>query len=202
MIATISNLKNWFSRGYIPTQYQYHAWIDSFFHKDEFVPVAKIDGLQDLLDQKQDAATTSNSGSILALNSHGNIGQPSGLTLIEVIEGIAPNIGAAYEIYLAFTGDNLTTDDLSLTLTIDNQTVSWEYFPVTATGVSGIASIKMVRMDVDRWLISCVIQTNDVNSLSFISVSQEITTAGATIALLLDSSLHNTTIPYVYLKKI
>lgn len=51
---TINTLKNWFKTGLLPTQSQFWAWMDSFWHKDEQIPSASIDGLQTLLDSKMD----------------------------------------------------------------------------------------------------------------------------------------------------
>ena len=55
-IYSISTLKGWFSQFATPTQAQFHGWLDSFFHKNESIPAASIDGLQVLLDAKADAA--------------------------------------------------------------------------------------------------------------------------------------------------
>lgn len=54
MATPLNTLKNWFKTGFKPTQAQFWAWLDSFRHKDEPVPVADIDGLQTLLDAKVD----------------------------------------------------------------------------------------------------------------------------------------------------
>lgn len=62
---TINTIKNWFRTGNKPTQAQFWDWIDSFFHKDDNIPSAQVDGLQTLLDakmDKKDAAGESNSG--------------------------------------------------------------------------------------------------------------------------------------------
>lgn len=50
----LNTLKNWFKTSLKPTQSQFWAWLDSFWHKDEDIPAAKIDGLQELLDSKVD----------------------------------------------------------------------------------------------------------------------------------------------------
>lgn len=51
---TINTLKNWFKTGLKPTQAQFWDFFDSFFHKDDKVPVASVDGLQQELDKKVD----------------------------------------------------------------------------------------------------------------------------------------------------
>lgn len=56
---TLSQLKAWFSKGLYPTQSQFWDLFDSFFHKDENIPVIKVDGLAELLNGKypQSSAT-------------------------------------------------------------------------------------------------------------------------------------------------
>lgn len=51
---SLNTLKEWFRRGLKPLQEQFWHWMDSFWHKDEKIPAATIDGLQDLLDAKVD----------------------------------------------------------------------------------------------------------------------------------------------------
>lgn len=47
-------LKNWFSNLKKPTQAHFWAWLDSFWHKSEKIPMQNIDGLDDAL---QDTAS-------------------------------------------------------------------------------------------------------------------------------------------------
>ncbi|MBR3568220.1 MAG: hypothetical protein IKN94_08105, partial [Salinivirgaceae bacterium] len=42
-------LKAWFRRGMKPLQSQFAAWIDSFWHKDDSIPMASIEGLAEAL---------------------------------------------------------------------------------------------------------------------------------------------------------
>jgi hypothetical protein len=52
-MATDKNtLKNWFKTGLKPTQAQFWAWMDSYWHKDETIPTNKIDGLESALNGK------------------------------------------------------------------------------------------------------------------------------------------------------
>lgn len=51
---SLNTLKNWFKTGLKPLQVQFWHWMDSFWHKDEKIPAATIDGLQGLLDSKVD----------------------------------------------------------------------------------------------------------------------------------------------------
>lgn len=51
---SINTIKNWFRTGSKPTQAQFWDWLDSFFHKDDNIPSAQVEGLQTLLDAKMD----------------------------------------------------------------------------------------------------------------------------------------------------
>lgn len=53
-ITSKNTLKSWFKRGLKPLESQFHAWIDSYWHKDEKIPTATIDGLENILNQKAD----------------------------------------------------------------------------------------------------------------------------------------------------
>lgn len=51
-ITNLNTIKNWFKTGLEPTQAQFWAWMDSFWHKDEMIPTNKIEGLEDVLNGK------------------------------------------------------------------------------------------------------------------------------------------------------
>ncbi|MGY5552033.1 hypothetical protein ACXA18_09500 [Riemerella anatipestifer] len=56
-MATDKNIiKNWFRNGLKPTQEQFWAWQDSYFHKSEKIPQTQIEGLGDSLANKADAS--------------------------------------------------------------------------------------------------------------------------------------------------
>lgn len=48
-ITPIATIKNWFVTGAKPTQAQFWAWLDSYRHKHDKVPVGDIDGLTNVL---------------------------------------------------------------------------------------------------------------------------------------------------------
>jgi hypothetical protein len=50
MIQPISQLKKWFKKYAYPTQEQFWDWLDSYWHKDETIPVNKIDGLIEVVE--------------------------------------------------------------------------------------------------------------------------------------------------------
>ena len=48
--VSLTTIKNWFKTGLRPTQEQFWATWDSFFHKDDKIPIAQIDGIQNVYD--------------------------------------------------------------------------------------------------------------------------------------------------------
>jgi len=48
-MTAIQTLKKWFSNFKKPTQEQFWAWIDSFWHKSEKIPIDSIEGLGDVI---------------------------------------------------------------------------------------------------------------------------------------------------------
>lgn len=54
-IRPIAQLKAWFSRGAYPSATQFADWMDSFFHKDETLPISSIDQLPEQLNGKYPA---------------------------------------------------------------------------------------------------------------------------------------------------
>ena len=51
-IRSIAQLKAWFKRGSYPTEAQFADWIDSFFHKEDKVPISSVEGLSGRLNDK------------------------------------------------------------------------------------------------------------------------------------------------------
>ena len=51
-IVSRSQLKAWFRRGLKPLEVQFHSWIDSYWHKNDSIPMSSIDGLNDALNQR------------------------------------------------------------------------------------------------------------------------------------------------------
>ena len=49
MITPISTLKRWFANLKKPTQEQFWAWLDSYWHKSEKIPMDTIDGLENAI---------------------------------------------------------------------------------------------------------------------------------------------------------
>ena len=51
-MATREQIKGWFQRNDIPLASQFAAWIDSFWHTDDAIPISSIDGLDEVLSSK------------------------------------------------------------------------------------------------------------------------------------------------------
>lgn len=54
-IRNISQLKSWFKKGMYPTAAQFADWLDSFWHKEDKLPISSIDRLADQLNGKYPA---------------------------------------------------------------------------------------------------------------------------------------------------
>ena len=48
-IQNINTLKSWFKRGFKPLQQQFYDWMDSYWHKDEQLPISSVNGLENIL---------------------------------------------------------------------------------------------------------------------------------------------------------
>ena len=59
-MADINTVKNWFKTGLKPTQAQFWALFDSIFFKGEKIPVADIEGIEEILNDKADADALAN----------------------------------------------------------------------------------------------------------------------------------------------
>jgi len=87
--TTLSTIKNWFKTGLKPTQLQFWAVFDSFFHKDEKIPVSSVEELQNYLNAKAEKEafnihlTDAEAHSVLFDTK---VDRAEGLTLISVIE--------------------------------------------------------------------------------------------------------------------
>ncbi|UUC46551.1 hypothetical protein [Flavobacterium cerinum] len=55
-MASKNILKDWFKTGLYPTQSQFWEWMESYWHKDDIIPQAKIQNLKTDLDNKAEKA--------------------------------------------------------------------------------------------------------------------------------------------------
>ena len=59
-MTAIETLKQWFSNLKKPTQKQFWAWLDSFWHKSEKIPMTSVEGLDKLVEGTASAEQLSN----------------------------------------------------------------------------------------------------------------------------------------------
>ena len=59
-MTTIETLKQWFSNLKKPTQEQFWAWLDSFWHKSEKIPMESVEGLDKLVEGTASAEQLNN----------------------------------------------------------------------------------------------------------------------------------------------
>lgn len=70
-IVSLNTIKNWFKTGLIPTQAQFWDTWDSLRHKSEKVPVADVEGIDQLLSAKADKAVLDDH--LTNANAHANL---------------------------------------------------------------------------------------------------------------------------------
>ena len=58
--TALITIKNWFKTNLKPTQEQFWAWMDSFWHKGEKIPITSIDDIENILNAKADAEALTN----------------------------------------------------------------------------------------------------------------------------------------------
>jgi hypothetical protein len=96
MSATKNTIKNWFITGAKPIQAQFWAWMDSYWHKDEKIPITAIEDIEAILDLKADKDALQNGTdvyngispttvSVYGLAANTNI---TGMTSIAILERI------------------------------------------------------------------------------------------------------------------
>lgn len=71
MAADKITLKSWFETNDIPTQEQFWALIDSFFHKEEKIPITSIEQIETILNGKADKDAFNNH--LTDLDAHSNL---------------------------------------------------------------------------------------------------------------------------------
>lgn len=59
-MADKNTIKDWFRTGLKPTQAQFWAWIDSYWHKDEKISITAIEDIENILNAKADAEALTN----------------------------------------------------------------------------------------------------------------------------------------------
>lgn len=89
-MTNLNTIKNWFKTGLYPTQQQFSDTWDSFWHKDEVIPVGKIENLDTRFNEKADEDAFNSH--ITDLSAHGKHGRFSiadeGQAIINIPHGI------------------------------------------------------------------------------------------------------------------
>lgn len=70
-MADKNTIKNWFLTGLKPTQAQFWATWDSFWHKDEKIPITAIYDIENILNEKADAEALANH--LTDVNAHAGL---------------------------------------------------------------------------------------------------------------------------------
>ena len=70
-MADKNTIKNWFRTGLKPTQAQFWATWDSFWHKDEKIPISAIDDIETILNEKADREALQNH--LTDVNAHADL---------------------------------------------------------------------------------------------------------------------------------
>lgn len=83
-MADKNTLKSWFETGDIPTQAQFSAWIDSFWHKEEKIPITAIDDIENILNAKADAEALTNH--VGDANAHADLFAKARITPVGVLQ--------------------------------------------------------------------------------------------------------------------
>jgi len=168
MKQSLNTLKTWFRRGIKPTQSQFSDLFDSFFHKDENVPAASVEGLQELLDEKASAEEV-NSGRIASSTIDGN-----GHLILTLQDGSQLDAGLARGLD-GTPGTNGTNAPLTL--------------PIFKRGLNGIA-------EPEKWVwTGSDLLINEVDLLSNCSAVTMKIGATTYIHTVADPTLLNVTIP-------
>lgn len=55
-------IKSWFKRGLKPLELQFHAWMDSYWHKSEKIPTSSVENLETVLNNKAEEANVTELG--------------------------------------------------------------------------------------------------------------------------------------------
>jgi hypothetical protein len=91
-----NTIKNWFKTGMIPTQSQFWSVFDSYRHKNDKVPVADVEGINELLAQVS-STTIYKAGQLCVFKNPANE-DPSILEAGDMVTGIVEGmfINASY----------------------------------------------------------------------------------------------------------
>ena len=177
MATTEKNtVKNWFKTGLKPTQYQFWAWMDSWWHKDEKIPLTAIDDIEDILNAKAEASVVSNH--LNDPNAHSELFESFELKSEKgQANGYAPlnEYGILLSTYLNLVND-LVTGGIDAVLTAEQG----KNLQTQINGINALLSSDDMNLDTVQEIIEAIKEVE--TSLETILIN-DVTTGGTTKAL-------------------
>lgn len=124
-VRNLSQLKGWFKRGMYPTESQFGDWLDSFFHRDDKIPVGSVDGLAEAINGKAEkssvdtlsqSVTTVSQQAIAADQKAQQAIEEAGNIISTLRDGVAPAGDTLAKLYALIQTINevLHSDDVTL----------------------------------------------------------------------------------------
>lgn len=177
MATTEKNIiKNWFKTGLKPTQSQFWAWMDSWWHKDEKIPLTAIDDIEDILNAKAEASVVSNH--LDDPNAHSELFESFELKSEKgQADGYAPlnEYGILLSTYLNLVND-LVTGGIDAVLTAEQG----KNLQTQINGINALLSSDDVNLDTVQELVDAIQEVE--TSLATILVN-DLVSGGVTKAL-------------------
>lgn len=134
--VSLNTIKNWFRTGLVPSQAQFWDTWDSFFHKDDTIPVAQIGGITELLNEVN--ATLAKANTALQPNdistslSETTPGKVADATAVKLLKDYIDAIN------VLLTSDDTTLDELQEIVTFIKQNKT----ELDTLGISNIAGLQ------------------------------------------------------------
>jgi hypothetical protein len=175
-MADKNTIKNWFRTNLKPTQAQFWATWDSFWHKDEKIPITAIDGIENILADKADAEVLTNH--LTNATAHADLfGAKEDKNKRGVALGYAPldQFTKLATDYLNVVND-LVTGGTSSVLTAEQG----KLLQIQITAINTLLTSNDINLDTVQEIVNAI--KNVQTSLSTILVN-DLTTGGTTKAL-------------------
>jgi len=145
-------LKNWFKAGLKPLETQFAAWLDSYWHKDESIPMSSVSGLEDALNNtatadqiellneaKEDKSNKGNANGYASLDGDGKV------PLAQLPSGSSGTVTSVGALAPLFTVANATTTP---SFTAINQNANLIYAGPTSGGAAAPSFRALVAADI------------------------------------------------------
>lgn len=176
MAADKNTLKNWFKTGLKPTQAQFWAWLDAFWHKDEVIPQSSIQGLESTLNAK--AETSQLEGHKTDPNAHDEkFALKEDKSMKGQVSGYAPldEFAKVASIYLDIVNDLVSGGEDSL-LSAEQGAVLMQHIDA----INAILNSDDVNLDTVQELVDAL---KDIQTYLDTIIVNDLTTGGAAKAL-------------------